>query len=318
MPADISAALQPSLAVLAIALVLDVVAGEPPTPLHPVAWMGRSASLLMRLAPRQGALGQLFFGALVAIAIPAGFTLASMALLAGAARWPVIELLVASLLLTSMFAVRALGAAALRVQGALTAGHLDQARHQVQSLCSRDPSALDPPHIISATVESLAENASDSVVAPLLYYALLGLPGIVFYRAVNTLDAMIGYHGRYEYLGKASARLDDLLNLVPARLSAGLVLAAGWLSGLNVRRGWRMLRRDGRTTESPNAGLPMAAMAGLLGVELHKRDHYRLGDPLAPLETATIGTAWRVVASAAILAALLVTIILGARHVFVA
>src|SRR4029077_4357780 len=167
-----------------------------------------------------------------------------------------------------------LGAAAHRVSRALARGDLAAARQGLASLCSRDPAALDGPALAAATIESLAENASDSVVAPLFYFALFGIPGAVFYRAVNTLDAMIGYHGRYEYLGKAAARFDDLLNLIPARLTAWLLLGAGSLTAADATRGWSICRRDGGNTESPNAGRPMAAMAGLLGVELVKAGHY--------------------------------------------
>ena len=103
------------------------------------------------------------------------------------------------------------------------------------------------------------------------------------YRAVNTLDAMIGYHGRYEYLGKAAARLDDALNFVPARITAVLLLGAGFVSGYPSVRALKTWRRDAHTTESPNAGRPMAVMAGLLGVALEKDGHYRLGDALSPL-----------------------------------
>src|SRR5690606_33443151 len=117
-----------------------------------------------------------------------------------------------------------------------------------------------------------------------------------------TLDAMIGYHGRYEYLGKASARLDDILNFVPARITALLLLVAGALCRHDVRSGWRVLRRDGHTTESPNAGRPMAAMAGLLRVQLEKADHYRLGDAVEPLRAETIDRAWRIVFVCAALA----------------
>jgi adenosylcobinamide-phosphate synthase len=121
---------------------------------------------------------------------------------------------------------------------------------------------------------------------------------------VNTLDARIGYRGRYEWLGKASARLDDLLNLVPARLTAGLLLAGGLLLGAHVRAGLAILRRDGARTESPNAGRPMATMAGLLGVELEKVGHYRLGDAQHPVDAGTIIAAWRIAFVAMVLAAM--------------
>jgi adenosylcobinamide-phosphate synthase len=139
------------------------------------------------------------------------------------------------------------------------------------------------------------------------------VPGAVAYRAVNTLDARVGYRGRYEWLGKASARLDDLLNLVPARVTAVLLLVAGAVTGGDARRGAAVLLRDGGRTESPNAGRPMAAMAGILGVELEKVGHYRLGDPLGPVTADTIAAAWRVAAGAALAAAALSAVIAGAR-----
>jgi len=196
---------------------------------------------------------------------------------------------------TAMFAARALGDAAREMERALHAGQLERARSGLRSLCSRDPSQLSEPELVGATIESVAENASDSFVAPLFYYVLLGLPGAVAYRAVNTLDAMVGYRGRYEYLGKASARLDDLLNFIPARLTALALLLAGALLGKNVRAGLSIWHRDARTTASPNAGRPMAAMAGLLGVRLEKAGHYALGDARISLTEPLIGDAWRVV-----------------------
>jgi adenosylcobinamide-phosphate synthase len=202
-------------------------------------------------------------------------------------------------LLKSSFAFRGLGRAAFDVRDALTRGDLEAAREALRSLCSRDPSRLDAPLLVAATVESVAENASDSVVAPLFYYALFGVPGAIAYRAVNTLDSMIGYHGRFEYIGKVAARLDDALNYLPARITAGLLLLGGSLARRDPRAGWSVLRRDGRKTESPNAGQPMATMAGLLGVQLEKIGHYRLGDPGEPLVAAQIDRAWRIVTLAA-------------------
>jgi adenosylcobinamide-phosphate synthase len=136
----------------------------------------------------------------------------------------------------------------------------------------------------------------------------------MFYRAVNPMDAMIGYHGRYEYLGKTAARLDDLLNFLPARITAAALLIAGGILGHDVRRGWRIMLRDGQRTESPNAGRPMAAMAGLLGIELAKEGHYRLGDPEVPLAPVMIAASWRIVTLAAALVALAALMILKGRH----
>ena len=292
----------PSLAVLALAFLMDATLGEPAGRLHPVVWMGKTIAGLERLAAPSGVCRQFVMGAFIALAVPSLFAAAAAAMLAETTRWPTVGTVISAILLKSSFALRALGRAAGDVRDPLCWGDLAAGRAALRSLCSRDASLLDERLLVAASVESVAENASDSFVAPLLYYLMLGVPGAVFYRVANTADAMIGYRGRYEYLGKVPARLDDALNFIPARLTAALLLVAGWLSGRDVRHAWRVLRRDARRTKSPNAGKPMAAMAGLLRVELEKVGHYRLGDGLEPLTVSKIDEAWRVVRLAAGLA----------------
>jgi adenosylcobinamide-phosphate synthase len=304
-----------SLGILCGALIVDEAVGEWPAAVHPVVWMGKMVALLERASPAAGALRQLAAGVAIAAIVPATFALVSGALLAPLRSQPLLEVAAGVFLLKSTFALRELGLAAARIARALELERVDDARIGLRSLCSRDPSLLEPRALVAATIESVAENASDSFVAPLFYYALLGVPGAMAYRAVNTLDAMIGYHGRYEYLGKASARLDDVLNWIPARITALLIVAAGWLAGLQPRRGWLVWQRDAATTESPNAGRPMAAMAGLLGVELEKEGHYRLGDAVEPLSIAKIADARRVLRVAAILTVAMTTIWIGGWHV---
>lgn len=288
---------------LAAALAIDVLFGELPARWHPVVWMGRLIRALERRLPRSGPRAELAGGALLALGVPLVCAALALAGTALARPLPVLGWLLHVLVLTAMFALRALGDAALAVRRALEAHDLGAARDALRSLCSRDPTELGAEDLIGASVESVAENASDSVVAPLLYYLCFGLLGAVVYRAVNTLDAMVGYRGRYEYLGKASARLDDALNLLPARLTAALLLLAGALLRQDVARGLAIWRRDGAATPSPNAGRPMAAMAGLLRVRLVKAGHYRLGDPDRALEPGHIGTAWQIVQLAGLLAA---------------
>ncbi|HEY8514195.1 MAG TPA: adenosylcobinamide-phosphate synthase CbiB [Candidatus Binatia bacterium] len=304
----------PSGAALALALVWDAALGEPPARLHPVVWMGRAVAAAERLAPSGRSGLELAYGAALAALVPGAFTLGAALLLGALAGAPLVRLVVEAWLLKSTFALRALGDAAQTVRRDLASGDLDAARRDLMNLCSRDANALDEPLVAAAAVESVAENASDSFVAPLLAYAVLGLPGAVFYRAVNTLDAMVGYHGRYEHLGKASARFDDLLNLIPARLTAALLVAAAWLTRRDARAAARIALRDARGTESPNAGWPMSAMAGALGVALEKVGHYRLGDARAPLRAETIDAAWRLTLVASVLAALLAFAGLGIRR----
>jgi adenosylcobinamide-phosphate synthase len=192
--------------------------------------------------------------------------------------WP-LNWLLEAIALKSMFALRGLDQAAGEVQAALENGDLSEARRLVSwHLVSRDTKTLDESGIAAATIESVAENASDSLIAPLFYYLLGGLPFAFLYRFFNTADAMLGYRTlEYEWLGKLPARLDDLLNFIPARLTAGLLALAAPLSGMSGKRAVDTMRQDARKTASPNAGYPMSAMAGALGVELEKVEHYTLG-----------------------------------------
>lgn len=300
-------------ALVLVALVIDRVVGEPPNVLHPVVWMGTVVKLAQRFVPSHGA-AQLVWGAGVALGVPLLFAALSHVLLQALSLRPEAQFVAGALLLKTTFSLDGLRNAAVTMTKGL-ASTVDSARFALRSLCSRDPSALSSDQLIAATVESLAENTSDSVIAPLFYFALFGVPGAVAYRAVNTLDAMIGYHGRYEYLGKAAARLDDLLNLIPARITGCLLLLAGALMRLDVRSGWRVMRRDARNTESPNAGYPMSAMAGLLGVQLSKEGHYVLGDARADLSAATIERTWKVVRNASLVYAVWLMLVLEVGHV---
>jgi adenosylcobinamide-phosphate synthase len=276
-------------------LAIDLVLGEPPARLHPVVWLGNATTVLQRYAPRGKCAGFLFGAAHVSLLLGvAAFGASCAERLARCLPWPLDRIAEASLLKT-MLSLRALTCAARRVERNLAADDLDAARRGVRALVSRPADTLDRALVTSAVVESLAENASDSLVAPLLYYAIGGLPAAATYRAANTLDAMIGYHGELEYTGRAAAKVDDVLNLVPSRATAGLIVLAAALSGGDVVGAWRVATRDGGRTESPNAGWPMSAMAGALGIRLEKPGHYRLGDPLPRPDGAAIDHAIQIV-----------------------
>ncbi len=292
------------LAVLALAL------GEPPVRFHPTAWMGRTVFFLERRLPRGGC-GGLAAGVIMATVVIGGWTAAAYFAVVGLREaHPVAYILVGALLLKSTFAVKMLHQAAARVRRPLAEGDLDRARRGLPSLVSRDPSGLSAEHT-AAAVESVSENMADSFFGPWLFFALFGLPGAVAYRAVNTLDSMVGYRGEYEFLGKASARLDDLLNLVPARLTALLlVFGSLLLPGQRCSRAWKVMWRDHSRTLSPNAGWTMSAVAGALGVELEKVGHYRMGGPGRPAAPSDITQAIRsmyLVAALGLAAALALT-----------
>jgi adenosylcobinamide-phosphate synthase len=269
--------------ILAGAFLLDLTIGEYPRLLHPVVWLGKAISSALGVAPGAGQWRQFLYGALVVLVVTCLSGAAVYAVLELSAPSPLLHIVLGIFFLKAAAALTELLRAARRVCRPFQQGNVAGAREGLRSLCSRDPSELGPEGLLEATVESLAENACDSWVAPLFYFALFGVPGAAVYRAVNTLDAMIGYRGRFEWLGKFAARVDDVANWVPARLTAGLLLVSGFLLRKDVRGGWRILRRDGGNTPSPNAGRPMAVMAGLLGVRLAKRDVYALGDSLRPV-----------------------------------
>ncbi len=302
------------IAVMVLALLWDVVLGEP-SRFHPVSWIGSTVNLLERKAPRQGRVMPFLYGLGMAVLLPGTLAVATYFLGQGLQRISDIAYIaVGAYLLKGCFAVRELDRAALRVSDRLDANRLGEAREQLNSLVSRDTRDLSPQLVASAAVESVAENSTDSFVAPWLAFALLGLPGAVAYRVLNTLDSMLGYHGKYEYLGKATARLDDLVNLVPARLAAALISVTALLHGLSARRAWLTMWRQHSCTESPNAGWTMSAMAGALGVELQKAGHYKLGEPLTPVGSAQIKQAIVVIRWVAVLTFLLTLGILVIRY----
>lgn len=301
--------------VLALALALDLAFRELPGWLHPVVWMGRLASWLEHLGPSAGGKASAFgWGAAMALLVPAAFGgLAWLAAVGLRELGPIPYLLGGAVLLSTTFAVSGLGRAARCVQTAMNEGSMDQARQQLRSLVSRDSSSLGPSLVSAAAIESVAENTTDSYIGPWLAFAVFGLAGAFAYRSVNTLDSMIGYRGRYEYLGKASAKLDDVMNLVPARISAGLMLAAGALFRLHVGLGWRWAWHGRRLTDSPNAGWTIGAMAGLLGVTLKKKGHYRIGEGMKGPRPCHIGASVRLAYTVAAMGMLTATAALALR-----
>lgn len=273
--------------------LLDQLVGDPIWLPHPVEGMGwliqRLEALLRRLFPKNNR-GELAAGAVLVLLVCAASFGASAMVLWGAARaHPLAAFTLQSVMAWQVLAVKSLGDAAGAVYRPLVAGQLAEARTAVSRIVGRDTWELDAPGVVRAAVETVSENTGDGVVAPMIFFALGGGPLAMLYKAVNTMDSMVGYrNSQYEYFGRVAARLDDLANYLPARLSGLLLVGAAWLCRLDARRAWRVMFRDRRNHKSPNAPWPEAACAGALGLELGGTSLYggvpvikpTLGDPV--------------------------------------
>lgn len=270
---------------LPLAILMDLVWGEPPARFHPVVWMGQYLNgLAPKIAARTATLSRLsnmayFFKGAVAWtmgALMVGFIAVLLQVGLLQLPWWCAAPLLAGLL-KPMLSWRMLLTETMMVELALGES-LDAGRQQLSRLVSRDVQALDAMQVREAAIESLAENLNDSVIAPIFWFVCLGLPGAAIYRFANTADAMWGYRGMrsghyWEYSGKWAARVDDVMSWLPARVTAMLLLAA------SPKRAWKVAQQlpsQARLTPSPNGGWPMAAMALLLGVQLHKPGIYAL------------------------------------------
>jgi len=288
--------------ILLIALALDLTFGEPPNTWHPVAWLGTFVSLEKKLAPQRDELVQLAYGigmvlvTLVLIATPAYFLLVYLKEINSA-----VYVIAAGVLLKFSFSLRGLRQAVNTVKGFLAHDNLTQARTSLRTLVSRHTADLNQNQVMSATVESTAENTCDSFVAPLFYFLFFGVPGAIAYRIINTFDAMVGYHGEQEYLGKFAARLDDVANFLPARITGLIIVLAAWICKRNTLQAWHIMLRDHKKTQSPNAGWTMSAIAGALGVQIEKAGHYKLGDNHYSLSLDTIDDSLQMMLVAAII-----------------
>jgi adenosylcobinamide-phosphate synthase len=306
----------PSAVGLAVGYLADRVLGDPRRG-HPVAGFGLAASSLeTRCYADRRAAGMVHTGALVGAATALGAALERLN-----ANRPVVAVITTAVATWAVLGGRSLGREAATVASQLGDGRLIAARNQVGHLVGRDTVELTPEEVARATVESLAENTSDAVVAPLLWGAVAGLPGLLGYRAANTLDAMMGHRSsRYLRFGWAAARLDDLANWIPARLAA--LAAAAWapLVGGTAGKAIGVVRRDAGQHPSPNAGTVEAAFAGALDVQLGGRNLYRgtvenrgvLGDG-RPVAVTDIDRASRLASAVSISAVVVAVLLRGWR-----
>ncbi|HIQ39313.1 MAG TPA: cobalamin biosynthesis protein [Methanothermococcus okinawensis] len=263
-------------------VVFDRILGEPPERIHPVVWIGKLIYLLediFRSTYSRDKVRDLLFGSLTTLITLTVVFLASYILEISLSKLPeILQYLLYPLILSTTIGYKSLLDFSRKPIDCVKEGDIEGARKYLQCIVSRDTSKLDIEHILSASVESLSENITDSIIAPLIYGALFGLPGAFLYRAVNTLDAMIGYRNeRYEYYGKLAARLDDTLNIIPSRIAGLLLVITSPLYGGSMKGALYGFLREGSKTPSPNSGYTMATVANSLNITLEKIGYYRLG-----------------------------------------
>lgn len=295
--------------------LLDLLLADPEWMPHPVVLMGKAITVLEPRLRRRFAdtpQGQLLAGRVLAAVLPLGTLLISGAVCLGAAALhPVLGFAVQTFWCWQALAVRGLAKESRNVYQKLTTDTLPGARQAVARIVGRDTQALSAEGVTKAAVETVAENFSDGVMAPLLYMLIGGAPLALCYKAVNTMDSMVGYkNDRYLYFGRAAAHLDDGAGYLPARLAALFWIAAAGLTGQNAGQAFAVWRRDRRNHASPNSAQTESACAGALGVQLAGPAYYfgqlyekpTIGDPTRPIEPRDILRANRMLYTASVLA----------------
>ena len=274
-----------SILVVFFALVLDLTLGDPRTKFHPTAWIG---SFIAKLTPRTKnssenleKLGGVFIilisiGIVVSLVIflDIGINLISVDYI-----YIVVSVIAGSVLLKSTIAIKGMEKHAVAVVAALEQDNISFARDNLSMIVKRNTKNLDKNHVYSGVLESISENTVDGITGPLFYFAFFGLLGAFVYRVVNTADSMIGYKTDiFKNVGWFGANCDKILNYIPSRLTGFIMVLSAMILGNNWKKSFEIMIRDGKKTLSPNAGYPMAAIAGALGAKFEKIDHYSLGD----------------------------------------
>ena len=274
-----------SVVIVAFALLLDFLVGDPKTKYHPTAWIGKLIASLVPFTKSNSIRKELIGGILlvsvivvtvctVLVVLDIGISLLTIDIVS-----LIVSIAVGSILLKTTIAIRGMQKHALAVVDAVEKGDLGSARNHLSMIVKRDTKNLDKNHILSGVLESVSENTVDGITGPLFYYAIFGLPGAFVYRAINTVDSMIGYKTTlFKNVGWFGAKCDTVLNYAPSRLTGLVMILGALILGYNWKESLYIMRRDSGKLESTNAGFPMAALAGALGTRLEKMDYYTIGN----------------------------------------
>ena len=274
-----------SITIIGFAILIDLIFGDPKNRYHPTAWIGTLIAKFTTLAKHQNPIFEKIGGVLIIVIISSIVILLLLSIDFGISLIftdyisLVVSVLVGIMLLKSTIAIRGMEKHAINVLESLENNNLNMARNHLSMIVKRNTTNLDKNHILSGVLESISENTVDGITGPMFYYAFFGLPGAFFYRIVNTADSMIGYkNDLFKNLGWFTATCDTILNYIPSRLTGLMMIISAAILHNNWRHSYKIMMRDGKKTESPNAGYPMAALAGALETKFEKINHYKLGD----------------------------------------
>jgi adenosylcobinamide-phosphate synthase len=274
-----------SITIMIFALVIDFTLGDPKNKFHPTAWMG---SLIGKFTPLLKNSSDNFekLGGIILIVILCTITVSLLSLLDVGINLItvdyfsiIVSIIIGGILLKTTIAIKGMEKHAWAVVTSLENNNIASARDNLSMIVKRNTKDLDKNHVLSGVVESISENTVDGITGPLFYFGLFGLPGAFVYRLINTADSMIGYKTKiFKNIGWFAANCDKILNYLPSRLTGIVMIFSAMILGNDWKKSFKIMMRDGKKTQSPNAGYPMAAIAGALGTKFEKIDYYSLGD----------------------------------------
>jgi adenosylcobinamide-phosphate synthase len=274
-----------SITIIGFAILIDLIFGDPKNRYHPTAWIGTFIAKLTTITKNQNSTFEKIGGTLMIIATCSVVVLLLSGLTFGISLISVdyisliLSVVIGALLLKTTIAIRGMEKHAISVLDSLESNDLDLARNYLSMIVKRNTTKLDKNHVLSGVLESISENTVDGITGPMFYYAFFGLFGAFVYRIINTADSMVGYKNDiFKNLGWFTAKCDTILNYIPSRLTGLMMVISAAILQNNWRNSYKVMIRDGKKTESPNAGYPMAALAGALETKFEKINHYKLGD----------------------------------------
>ena len=274
-----------SIAIIGFAILIDLIFGDPKNRYHPTAWIGTFIAKLTTITKNQNSTFEKIGGTIMIITISSVVVLLLFGLNFGISLISVdyisliLSVVIGALLLKTTIAIRGMEKHAINVLDSLERHDLDLARNYLSMIVKRNTTKLDKNHVLSGVLESISENTVDGITGPMFYYAFFGLFGAFVYRIINTADSMVGYKNDiFKNLGWFTAKCDTILNYIPSRLTGLMMVISAAILQNNWRNSYKVMIRDGKKTESPNAGYPMAALAGALETKFEKINHYKLGD----------------------------------------